>query len=161
MVEKNDSMNLPDILLADDDSDDRELFEEAATIIDPNLRITMARDGEELMEVLLKGEKRPDLIFLDLNMPRKNGKECLAEISGNEELSNIPVIIYSTSINPTDIEDTYRNGAHFFFRKPNSFEQLKNILHQIIESGIENGAPRVREHFVLNGHHRVPLTRES
>mgnify|MGYP003579274684 CR=1 FL=1 len=68
------------IIVADDDSDDRELFEEAATFADPGITITLARDGEELMEHLLNRSLLPDMIFLDLNMPRKNGKECLTEI---------------------------------------------------------------------------------
>ncbi len=148
-------MNLPQILLADDDSDDRELFEEAANLIDPRLQISTAKDGEELMSILLRDNRRPDLIFLDLNMPRKNGKECLAEISMNKQLRSIPVIIFSTSMNPLDIEDTFRNGARYFFRKPNSFEQLTNILYQIVKLPIAMER-RERANFVLNAHALIP-----
>lgn len=148
--QKATEKNLPKILLADDDSDDRDLFGEAASLINDQLNVTMAKDGEELLDVLIGRQFRPDLIFLDLNMPRKNGKECLVEINNHEELSKIPVIIFSTSLNPLDVEDTFNSGAHYFFRKPNSFEELKGILQKIIETGIENSTPRVREKFVLN-----------
>src|SRR6478752_6042239 len=127
---------LKKVLLADDDSDDRELFREAAGFVDPNVNIITANDGEELMTNLTRDNMTmPDLIFLDLNMPKKNGKECLSEIRSNSILKGIPVIIYTTSLNPIDIEDTFNSGALYFFRKPNSFEELKEVLHQVFTTG--------------------------
>jgi CheY-like chemotaxis protein len=140
----------PHIVLADDDSDDRELFEEAVTVVDPRIKISMAKDGEELME-LLKTNSTLDMIFLDLNMPKKNGKECLTEIMESNILKNIPVIIYTTSLNPDDIEETFNHGAHHFFRKPNSYEELKNILHKLLRDSRPHSQPRVKETFLLNG----------
>lgn len=139
------------VLLADDDSDDRDLFEEAVGFVDPQVKVTMAKDGEELIDLLVQGQFRPDLIFLDLNMPRKNGKECLEEMMQDPEFKNIPVIIYTTSLNPVDIDDTFNQGARHFFRKPNSFEELKEILHRIFKSSIAGFVPRSKENFVLNG----------
>ena len=138
------------ILLVDDDPDDRDLFAEAVTIIDPTINITIKRDGEELMDCLRTISAKFDLIFLDLNMPRKNGKECLTEIKANEVHANTPIIIYTTSLNPVDIEETYTQGASFFLRKPNSFEELKDILAVLLRRKVlarEKG----RETFVVNG----------
>jgi CheY-like chemotaxis protein len=115
------------IVLADDDADDRDLFNEAMEIINPIIKVEMVRDGQELMDFLHQNV-RPDLIFLDLNMPKKNGKECLTEIRIDAKLKDIPVIIYTTSLNPSDIEACSQGGATNFIRKPNSFEELKSIL---------------------------------
>ena len=146
---------LQKILLADDDPDDRDLFEEAASSVAPDIKITVAQDGVELMDYLRNQKYRPDLIFLDLNMPRKNGKECLIEISNDKDLKSIPVIIFSTSLNPLDIDDTFNQGAFHFFRKPNSFEELKNILHNALHASIENATSRMKEKFVLNSNYKM------
>ena len=139
------------IVLADDDSDDRELFLEAANFVDPDITITMAKDGEELMDCLLIKKQRPDLIFLDLNMPRKNGKECLIEIRKDKIFKTIPIIIYTTSLNPQDVEETFNHGAEFFLRKPNTFEELKEMLNMVLTTAMGNANLRIREKFVLNG----------
>lgn len=131
------------ILLADDDSDDRDLFKEAIGLVNPHVQVTIVRDGEELIEYLTNNLPGPDMIFLDLNMPRKNGKECLDEITNHTRWKEIPVVIYTTSINPKDVEDCARKGAFDFVRKPNSFEDLKIILKEFVNddgSGAENTA---------------------
>jgi CheY-like chemotaxis protein len=135
------------ILLADDDADDRELFEEALSDIHPNAVLTTAQDGEELMYIL-RNYHTPDLIFLDLNMPRKNGKECLHEIVKNPTLKKIPIVIFSTSINPVDIEETFSLGALLFFRKPNSYEELKRNVNEIFFERLSS--PRRKETFLLS-----------
>lgn len=137
------------ILLADDDDDDRDLFSEAVHFVDPTISITLRRDGEDLMEHLNQRDPAFDLIFLDLNMPRKNGKECLAEIKKNRHFAKTPVIVYTTSLNPVDIDDTYSLGATFFLRKPNSFEELKEILGIILNTQITN-QKNSKERFVIN-----------
>jgi len=136
------------ILLVDDDADDRDLFAEAVTFIDPTIRITTKRDGEELMDYL-KVSTGYDLIFLDLNMPRKNGKECLVEIRANQRHAATPIIIYTTSLNPMDVEDTFAQGANFFLRKPNSFEELKDVLGYVLAGKLRNNEKK-RETFVVN-----------
>jgi CheY-like chemotaxis protein len=136
------------VLLADDDSDDRELFKEAVRVVDQTVRVEVARDGDELMERLK--HNAPDLLFLDLNMPRKNGRECLRDIHKDKLLRTIPVIIYTTSLNPLDVEDTFKYGAVHFFRKPSSFEELKEILGRILHSEVLSRQP-LKENFVLNG----------
>ena len=138
------------ILLADDDPDDRDLFEEAATYLNPTASIISFKDGVELMNYLIHDPPTFDMIFLDLNMPKKNGKECLIEIGRDTKYGAIPVIIYTTSINPIDIEGTFTAGAFRFFRKPNSFDELKEILSIAYQSAIHKSITRSRENFVLS-----------
>jgi CheY-like chemotaxis protein len=120
------------VVLAEDDIDDQILFEEA--IVEANIPVDLKvlGDGEKLMLYLetLKGSV-PDVIFLDLNMPCINGFECLDLIRKNERLKDIPIIIFSTSVNKTDILNTYNKGANLYFPKPYSFQQLVESLKQL------------------------------
>ncbi len=121
------------ILLADDDRDDCELFEAALaeTLIPTNF--TMSNDGIDLMNLLNRLEfPLPDLLFLDLNMPRKNGQECLWEIKQTSHLRMLPVIIFSLTVYPMMIEELYNNGALYYIQKPNSFQQLTDIIKQVL-----------------------------
>src|SRR6266487_683666 len=94
-------------LLADDDADDQQLFKEALNEIDKSIRCLTASSGEEALNKLKTDLKQlPDYIFLDLNMPRMNGLECLVEIKKTNTLKHIPVIIYSTSSAEKDVEET-------------------------------------------------------
>src|SRR5688572_16072019 len=107
------------ILLADDDEDDRFLFQEALSEMSLHTRLVTALDGEQLMNQL--GEDRlPDVLFLDLNMPRKDGFQCLLEIKQNEKLKQLPVIIFSTSFHPDAVNKLYENGAQYYIRKPSN-----------------------------------------
>jgi DNA-binding NarL/FixJ family response regulator len=137
------------IILADDDADDRDLFTEAVNFIDPTINVIAQRDGEQLMNYLDANLVHFDLIFLDLNMPRKNGKECLRELKTVQRRANMPVVIYTTSLNPVDIEETYALGADLFLRKPNSFEELKATLTAVLR-GQMDVHHRSRERFVVN-----------
>jgi CheY-like chemotaxis protein len=121
------------ILLIDDDLDDHELFNEAISEINPGYIRKMAMNGEEALNLLRTEDNLPDLIFLDLNMPRLNGKNCLAEIKKDDRLKNIPVIIFSTSSSPKDIEETRQLGAVGFFTKPSNFLELRENLQGHIE----------------------------
>ena len=137
------------IILADDDADDRDLFAEAVAFVDPSISVTMMRDGEELMDFLNSQSSPCDLIFLDLNMPRKNGKECLIELSGHHYHAGTPVIVYTTSLNPLDVEEAFRRGAASFVRKPNSFEELKQLLAVVLSEESKN-LERSKDAFVVN-----------
>ena len=107
------------IILADDDLDDCMFFEEALNEFPLSIHLSIIHNGEKLMQHLLnKSEILPDLLFLDLNMPRKNGFECLAEIKQNEKLKHLPVIIISTSMVKDVVNLLYKNGALYFIRKP-------------------------------------------
>ena len=121
------------VLLADDDDDDRLFFKDAIEEVKVKTVVTMVNDGVELMNYLLKPEIHlPNLVFLDLNMPRKNGMECLKEIRSNNKLKDLTIAIYSTSAMEKDIEETFVKGANIYIKKPKEFEELKNILTKVI-----------------------------
>jgi len=118
------------VLLVDDDADDQELFAEALATVDKDADIYQAQDGLDALEVLRhKHPPVPDVIFLDLNMPRKNGIEFLTEVKKREEYNDIPVIVYSTS--PNFKEQTKELGAVHYMVKQNSFKALCAELKQV------------------------------
>lgn len=121
------------ILLADDDADDRDFFVEAVAEIAGQVRVEYAQNGSELL-ALLQDEDRllPHLVFLDLNMPNKTGGECLEAIRQDPRLKNLPVVIYSTSSSPKDIDDTFKKGANLYVRKPTSFNELVIIAQKVL-----------------------------
>jgi CheY-like chemotaxis protein len=118
------------VLLADDDEDDRLFFKEAISEIKIKTFVTIVNDGIELMDYLHNTVALPDIIFLDINMPRKNGIQCLDEIRSDERLKNITIAIYSTSGAERDIEETFIKGANVYIRKPNDFAALKKIVEE-------------------------------
>ena len=119
------------LLLADDDMDDRLFFEDAIEELFTSYKLSTVTDGVELMEVLFdNSEQLPDILFLDINMPRKNGCECLAEIKANDMLKKIPVVIFSTSLDMEIVNKLYENGAHYYIRKPGDFNVLKKVIYQ-------------------------------
>ena len=121
------------ILLADDDDDDRLFFKDAIEEVKVKTVVTMVNDGVELMDYLLKPEIHlPNLVFLDLNMPRKNGMECLKKRRSNNKLKDLTIAIYSTSAMEKDIEETFVKGANIYIKKPKDFDILKNILTKVI-----------------------------
>jgi len=121
------------VLIIDDDEDDRELFCEAVGYVSKDIDCLHATDGENALELLAVGKgKLPDFIFLDLNMPRLNGKECLAEIKKRSHTKDIPVIIYSTSSSRNDKDETKLLGATDFLRKPSEFSLRVKDLSVIL-----------------------------
>ncbi|TGD56662.1 response regulator [Flavobacterium humi] len=118
------------ILLADDDEDDRTFFRDAFAEIKINANVNVVHDGEELMSYLKRTDIiLPHILFLDLNMPRKNGLECLAEIKQLEHLNDMAVAIYSTSASEKDIEESFVRGANIYIKKPNDFDSLIKTLN--------------------------------
>ena len=120
------------IILADDDEDDRNFFKDAFSEIKLNTELKMFKDGFELMTYLNNPDIiLPHILFLDLNMPRKNGIECLLEIKKLDYLKDMAVAIYSTSSSEIDIEETFVKGANIYIKKPNDFESLKKTLNVV------------------------------
>ncbi len=121
------------ILLADDDMDDCIFFRQAVEeLLSPN-NLKVVHDGEQLMQYLKNDEnKLPHVLFLDINMPRKNGFECLSEIKHSEKLKRLPVIMFSTSFEQEVINQLYENGAQYFIRKPSEFSQFKKIIQETL-----------------------------
>ncbi|MBP4142019.1 response regulator [Flavobacterium sp. P4023] len=119
------------LLLADDDMDDRLFFQDAVEDLFSTTTLSTVSDGVELMEFLTNNtDQLPDVLFLDLNMPRKTGCECLLEIKCNEELKFIPVVIFSTSMDIDMVNKLYEMGAHYYIRKPGDFGILKKAIYQ-------------------------------
>src|SRR4051812_17188221 len=106
------------ILLVDDDMDDQELFGEAMAIVDSSATCHFASDGEEGLSMLEDNSLGCHLIFLDLNMPKMNGKQFLAEIKQDKVLSKIPIVIFTTSLREKDGVETANMGAAHFLTKP-------------------------------------------
>ncbi len=133
------------ILMADDDEDDRMLTEEALNESRLANDLRFVRDGEELMDYLNhRGQyaepssaPRPGLILLDLNMPKKDGREALGEIKSDQRLRRIPVVILTTSKAEEDIYRTYDLGANSFVTKPVRFEGLVEVMKDLGRYWIE------------------------
>lgn len=146
-------MNLPiNIVLADDDKDDHFLFAKALGEISSLINLTAIGDGEKLMCFLSENIKHlPDVVFLDLNMPRKKGSDCLTEIKQNRKLKQLPIVIYSTSFHEDILDLLYKYGASYCIRKPTDPMRLKETLHAVLIGIIENrGVQPLRENFLLD-----------
>jgi CheY-like chemotaxis protein len=125
------------ILMADDDEEDRQMTREALTAAHLSNQIKFVRDGQELMDYL-RGDAgysqqcdapvRPGIILLDLNMPKKDGREALAEIKADEELRQIPVIVLTTSRDEEDVVRSYELGVNSFITKPVTFASLVEVM---------------------------------
>lgn len=138
------------VVLADDDDDDKLLFQDVVKELGIAAKLSAASNGEALMEMLSEGPP-PDLLFLDLNMPLKNGFECLAEIRRDRRLDQMPVIIFSTSSQPSAIDRVYKGGAQLYIRKPNDFTQLKKVIRHVFDMTWEKrDFKKAREEFVLS-----------
>ena len=127
-------LNTLNIALADDDDDDRTLFKEAMDEIKIKTKLSLFNNGKELMDYLiLPNVILPEIVFLDLNMPIKNGMQCLHEIRNHPKLQDLLVAIYSTSSSEGDIEETFVNGANIYINKPNSFGALKQVIEKVLQ----------------------------
>ncbi|MDP1746731.1 MAG: response regulator [Bacteroidota bacterium] len=135
------------ILLADDDRDDRFMFQKALKALPVTTNLTTVYDGVQLMKYLSENsEHLPDVLFLDINMPRKNGFECLLEIKESETLKELPVVMFSTSY-PRDmnyerdiINSLLEMGAYDYIRKPDDFSQLKQTISNAIAIATGNSS---------------------
>lgn len=120
------------IILAEDDKDDQELFMEAVGATKVPSEVITVENGEELVNTMKDpAEPKPDIVFIDLNMPIKGGKEALEEIKSDKELKEIPAVILSTSNHPKDIEETFNKGANLYVQKPSSFTGFILILKKV------------------------------
>lgn len=139
------------ILLADDDKEDRDDFIEAFDGLKIKTTIETVKDGIELINYLQSPSAViPHLLFLDLNMPKKSGLECLIEIKQMEFLKDLTVVIYSTSSSEKDIEDTFLNGANIYLKKPSDFAVLrKTLLHVLTVNWQYHTSGLNRDNYLL------------
>jgi len=142
------------VVLADDDKDHGFLFRMVLKQVDPSKTVSIVKDGAELMDFLKK--KVPDLLFLDLNMPCKNGLECLTEIRQDLRLKDLPIVVYSSSTHMTDIQRSYLHEADLYMVKPFNSFHLRNALESIIKMDWIKET-RVQKYYFINNRF-VPFT---
>ena len=124
------------ILLADDDPDDRAIIKDAMDELEAGHVLCFAENGEEALSILHKDyslQHQPSLIILDLNMPRMNGTETLRKLKNDERFNKIPVIIFSTSINPLEKKKCMELGAHSYITKPISFKESMDTAKTFLQ----------------------------
>lgn len=149
----NESMNLKqmNILLADDDIDDRIFFKEALEVLPLKTNLTTVSEGEELMAYLFENsDNLPHVLFLDINMPRKNGFECLTEIKQSEKLKDLPVVMFSTSNSQDNINILFKKGADIYVRKPANFMELVQVINHTLPVATENIFSNGKLKYVFN-----------
>lgn len=140
------------IMLADDDSDDRMLFEEALNATGINCQCVFFEDGVSLVEFMKDPQVRqPDILFLDLNMPVKSGIDCLTELRNYAHLKQLSIAIYSTSNAIRDIEQTFTMGANVYINKPSNFQKLTTVLAHVLKMNFQFQQSGLnKETFYLN-----------
>ena len=141
------------ILLADDDKADCILFKDALEELPVSTQLTIVHNGEQVIELLSKeGNKLPDVLFLDLNMPRKNGFATLGAIKRNVALQEVPVIIFSTSSELESVKLVFRDAAHYYICKPVDFSQLKKVIYEALTLITQKDNPLPPENsFIITG----------
>jgi CheY-like chemotaxis protein len=136
------------ILLADDDEDDRMFFENAVLEIDPNLKIVQYPDGMELMKDI-SSFQNAGILFLDINMPKLNGYQCLIELRKEKKYQNLPIIIFSTAASGDLINSLFDAGADAFIVKPNDFRQWKSVINETIATDWRRESKRNINEFLI------------
>jgi two-component system, chemotaxis family, response regulator Rcp1 len=125
------------VLMVEDSADDVDLFSLALKRYPPCMELSIIGDGEEAINYLKRfhsqGADLPNLVLLDLNLPKKHGSEVLREMKADRKLRLIPVIVFSTSNAPSDVMNAYEIGATGYFVKPDSFERLTQFIHTCCE----------------------------
>jgi DNA-binding response OmpR family regulator len=142
---------MKNIFLAEDDADDRIFFEDALREVTIATKLTLSRNGLELMSNLesVIEPPPPDVIFLDLNMPLKNGFQCLEEIRNTDKLKGIPIVILSTTANNDTVNKTYENGANHYICKPQSFGLLVKAIETVLTLEMWQKPQPPKEKFIL------------
>jgi CheY-like chemotaxis protein len=121
------------IMIVDDDTDDIEIFCDAVHEINTNIDCVAAPNGIEALKILKSMPVLPDFIFLDLNMPKMGGTQCLSIIKNTDHLQDIPIVIYSTSKIKDDMDETMKLGATCFLTKPSTFSALKKAIGNVLQ----------------------------
>lgn len=141
-------MEYQKVLVAEDDMNDFLVFKEALEKVSSSFKITRAKNGLECLNIL-KAPDKPDVVFLDLKMPFRTGLDCLKFIKGIEELQNIPVIMYSNSHYIRNIDEAFKNDAHYYIIKPVNEDMLVELLNIIFRRlSISLDKPNI-QHFVV------------
>jgi DNA-binding response OmpR family regulator len=137
------------IWLADDDKDDCELFEDALKQILPAVSLITIPTSELLM-TMLRPSNEPDILFLDINMPGKNGMDTLVEIRAQRHFSRLPIVIFSSTKEPKFIHTSYGYGANLFYSKPTSFNELIAGLGNLFKMDWRDPFTITSNHYINN-----------
>lgn len=135
------------VILADDDADDHDFFRAALWEIDPSIRLDVVDNGLELLDLL--SCYVPDLLFLDLEMPLKNGLECLLAIRRNPQLRALPVVVFSSTTRPANIQTAYEMGADLYLIKSHNYSDLRSSVKALLFMNWSDPA-RVKEQYRVN-----------
>ena len=148
-------MTLPEfhtqyIFIVDGNEDNHFLFQEVVSELPYLVHLSIARSADEALRTLNEWTELPDLLLLDLDMPVKNGLECLQEIKANKKLASLPVIIFSSSSYPGAINQLYEAGAHLYIHKSDDRSHFKKLIHHVLSiNWKEKISPPPRDEFVL------------
>jgi len=156
MKKSNKFLPIPlklNIFLAEDDKEDCDLFKEALAELPVSAQLTTFHNGEQLMKWLTKEQnKLPDVLFLDLNMPQKNGFASLVAIKRNKKLDKLPVIILSGAPEEYKVKQVFKDAAHYYVRKPAEFSELKNVIYKALTLIVQENNPLpAKENFIIKG----------
>lgn len=146
-----DKKGVTKVVLVEDDADDREFFQEAIAELSYEINVTMYKNGQEFIDGIQADKSDlPDLVFLDLNMPIKNGVQALKELREIPEFQKIPVVaIYSTSRSEKDHAETFLLGADAFITKPNDYGEMKKIIKRLFEIDWKNRQTEKKNFIIL------------
>lgn len=123
------------VILVDDDEDDRFLFSEAFESLAIQTELALFKNGQEFIDYLENtGDSLPEIVFLDLNMPVRNGLECLQYLRKIDKFKDVFVAIYSTSSSDRDMEATLLHGANIYIQKPTNFKTLTNVIDRALKT---------------------------
>ena len=148
VTQSTHTKKISNIILAEDDIDDQNIFQIALEEIDSTIETQFASNGNELLNLLQTNQ--PDLLFLDLEMPYKNGLECLIEMKNSPALENIPVVVFSSTTKPSNIQTAYEVGANLFFIKPPIYSDYLSSIKAIFKLDWSDPG-RVKEQYCING----------
>ena len=138
---------LKTVWLADDDKDDCELFKEVLMQIMPLSSLTIIPNDEVLMGMLTPA-KKPDILFLDINMPCKDGLDCLVEIRAKRHFSRLPIVIFTSTKESKFVHTTYGYGANLFYSKPTSFNALIQGLGNLFKMNWDDPFTITSNHYI-------------
>lgn len=149
-LENTYQVRIQTIFIADDDSDDELLFRHALSEVDASIKLEATKDGNELLSLLQNF--KPDMLFLDLDMPAKNGLECLKALRSNPVYTDLPIIVFSSTSRKANIDVAYEMGANLFFIKPSFYKDLVGTLQTILKLNWAQPS-QIKEQFYRNGNY--------
>jgi DNA-binding NarL/FixJ family response regulator len=143
-------ITLSQFVLADDDADDRSLFQEALNEVAPHSQLTTANNGADLIQLL--SNSKADMVFLDLNMPLKNGIDCIKWIRELKQFRHLLVVAYSSAFDKAEINKAYAYGVHLYFIKPTKIGHLIEDLEKLFELNWDDPVTITSNHFINNNY---------